>query len=277
MAMGTYTTYPAVLAALFQNNDKEHLMTAAIKAPEVGAHWGTFWLRTVARVNILAEFRVVQGLVTFNICDNLSCDGSKRTSDDRSMQCGGCSSVVYCSQKCQSIDWKRRHRSECSQARKDHVEERDSGNRYSHYSRAFHVKIVEATYNGSKDKIREGVEGTLFHHTYIVAVDLTTIEGQVDVIGFEREYRGEWLSRPATMFPQDPDLLNRCRSLGREFGSGAMGQDYRLAEGVFPCGPYSEIYLPVLLKKVGDRFEAVYSIPRRGLREKPKQSTSEGS
>jgi hypothetical protein len=44
MAMGTYTTYPAVLAALLQGGDKEQFMKAAIKVPEVGAHWETFWM-----------------------------------------------------------------------------------------------------------------------------------------------------------------------------------------------------------------------------------------
>ncbi|KAJ3530968.1 hypothetical protein NMY22_g8345 [Coprinellus aureogranulatus] len=48
------------------------------------------------------------------LCDNPSCDWKNQ---DKRRECGGCSSVIYCSSECQRQDWEERHRDECPHAR----------------------------------------------------------------------------------------------------------------------------------------------------------------
>ena len=57
-------------------------------------------------------------------------------------------------------------------------------------------------------------------------------------------------------------LWPRLQSLGEDFTERMKGSEMRLAEAVFPFGPRTDIYVYVLLKQNGDRFKAMYSIPR---------------
>ena len=76
----------------------------------------------------------------------------------------------------------------------------------------------------------------------------------------------EWLNRPNVELQQDY-LVPRLRSLGRKYAvaSKQANLDLRLIEGVFPLGPLAhQINLVALLRRVGPRYEVVYSVPRRG-------------
>jgi hypothetical protein len=76
----------------------------------------------------------------------------------------------------------------------------------------------------------------------------------------------EWLNRPNVELEQDY-VVPRLRSLGRKYAAASKqaSSDLRLVEGVFPLGPLAhQINLVVLLRRVGLRYEVVYSIPRRG-------------
>ncbi|KAJ7629074.1 hypothetical protein FB45DRAFT_48308 [Roridomyces roridus] len=61
--------------------------------------------------------------VTMRACDNVDCNVLSIKSDFR--RCSCCSSVYYCSQKCQRRDWKRGHRRTCAAIRAHSLENPD--------------------------------------------------------------------------------------------------------------------------------------------------------
>ena len=125
---------------------------------------------------------------------------------------------------------------------------------------------MEATYNLGLTKIEDVAAGG-GHHRWLPVVDWSGVTGKIKFRKVqEGDYLDEWLSIKPTVveFPQDRYRFDRLVELGEEYFSGAMGEEFRMVEGVFPHGSLSKIYMTVLLKKSGERFEAVYSIPSLG-------------
>lgn len=102
------------------------------------------------------------------------------------------------------------------------------------------------------------------HSTYSSTIDCTTAKDTITIFRVKNKDKPEtiWMTE-GLEFPQEY-LKPRLKALAEEYLSGSMDPDMRAVEGVFPHGSGEEMYLPVLLKKVGDKFKAVYSIPRRG-------------
>jgi hypothetical protein len=102
------------------------------------------------------------------------------------------------------------------------------------------------------------------HSTYSSTIDCTTAKDSITIFRVKNKDKPETIwTTEGLEFPQEY-LKPRLKALAEGFLSGSMDPDMRVVEGVFPHGPDEEIYLPVLFKKVGTKFEAVYSIPRRG-------------
>lgn len=81
-------------------------------------------------------------------------------------------------------------------------------------------------------------------------------------------YRSEhWANRPQIQYPQHY-LVPRIQSLGRKYSTAAKSLGYGdllIVEGIFPLIPLAhQVHLIALLRRVGPRYEVVYSIARRG-------------
>lgn len=199
-------------------------------------------------------------------------------------QCSRCSSVVYCSDACQRVGWKERHRSECLHARADHIgknalsashktltltglstAQREAGTWYSHRSRAFHVRCIERYYEEHLLEF-DALESACLSQssTYRVNhwVPRFGPDGDlVNVCPIKDVPTLEWLSRSDTAYPQTY-LEERLKSLGDAYGSGLLPGDMRLTDSFSVHGTASEISPLVLLKKTANGVKAVYSIPR---------------
>lgn len=184
-----------------------------------------------------------------------------------SRQCSRCSSVVYCSIKCQTEDWNKLHRVECHSADVEHRSERYlqalsfgyransmTGRRvargwYSHTSRAFHALLVSASYEDDPSEPDD----------MMVLDYATTGEARVD----SRSIAGWWDGKEFDSCHPPDYLRPRFESLMEKYTS--LKETMRIAEAVLPAlGREGEIYLTVLLKKDGESFAPVFTVARYG-------------
>ncbi|KAJ3526362.1 hypothetical protein NMY22_g10197 [Coprinellus aureogranulatus] len=108
----------------------------------------TWWLETLNEVYAGRARRIF-------ICDNPLCNWTVSQAERSPRTCSGCTSVIYCSEECQRVDWRGRHKHECAAAH-DYFRGRNVARmpRYSHQSRAFHLALVEDLYNQRCETMR---------------------------------------------------------------------------------------------------------------------------
>jgi hypothetical protein len=135
--MGAMTVYPVVLHSLLPALEaRERISGVVVEGTGVESEWKQFWAAAKGRAEMYQQYFEGE---TVCLCDNLSvcskrllmrprgltslsqCEGPSGISERLSRQCSGCSSVIYCSERCQRMDWVSWHKSECPLARKAHL------------------------------------------------------------------------------------------------------------------------------------------------------------
>ncbi|KAF6760904.1 hypothetical protein DFP72DRAFT_881748 [Ephemerocybe angulata] len=137
-----HSAYPIVVAELIEL-DFLGLKTGdyARCHPALDPAWRHFWECNTYRIEALNGMPK-DGV---HICDNYTCT-HRYHATQVSKECSGCYSVVYCSPECQSEDWEKWHRHECSKARADHSRLKSCDEWYSHQNRAYHLAYVQLMY-----------------------------------------------------------------------------------------------------------------------------------
>ncbi|KAJ3539064.1 hypothetical protein NMY22_g4903 [Coprinellus aureogranulatus] len=255
-ALGGYLPFPHVFNVDPRIQPPTEIVAGRPKAQKT---WQTFWKAFEVTQK---AFDTREGRPEVEICDNPLCDPSTRPADKSSKECAGCYTVVYCSDKCQKEDWDEWHYRECGYGRviSPHRKARAW---YDRATRASQATLVEIIYNetdcpefASRDVMPifdcMNMEGLSLRKYYLQ--DLTDEDG--------------WWVRPET--PSDlkfsAHLRPRLGSLIDDYKSGELPDGWRLAEAVVPpFGPERYIFLTVLLKPVGGKYESVYCIPRYGF------------
>ncbi|TEB24314.1 hypothetical protein FA13DRAFT_1797355 [Coprinellus micaceus] len=269
--IAAYTTYPAVIRSLGPIHARDVRIgtsEALVNGLGVQDEWLQFLAQYVRRGTSFKSSQSRRAIRIFSATMAWCCDGTQCTPTPRLRQCAQCSSVVYCSAVCQWVDWIRRHKSECRSARKSHFDQCHRGMRYSHKTRAFHVKFMEAGFNANLDEVEQARGGDP-PHTGIVTICYTTVKPTINYESLEdgQGYLEKWTTFMARVqLPQNRYLVDRVRDLGEIYESGKMGADHRVVNGVFPHGTRMDVYLTVLLRKVEGRFRAVYNIAQIGLK-----------
>ncbi|KAI0788429.1 hypothetical protein C8Q75DRAFT_719916, partial [Abortiporus biennis] len=103
-------------------DDAEHYLLPAIELRKIN---GPIMDLAISRDNLgkvyemrgdLAKAREIrlQDAPNNMCCSNYTCTGIMQVPLSRLSRCGKCKSIFYCSQKCQSVDWKR-HKKYCRQ------------------------------------------------------------------------------------------------------------------------------------------------------------------
>ncbi|TEB21682.1 hypothetical protein FA13DRAFT_1779180 [Coprinellus micaceus] len=185
-------------------------------------------------------------------CDYQHCHRSVLKGHEMPKQCAGCSSVVYCSQKCQEHDWKDFHRNECPHANDLHSRLAHSKTIYDHDTRASHIALLEVIVSGMRSRDSAPSD-------HILTIDLDAAgDGSPEKVLVEslsdiRETCARHL--PAYLQP-------RVVSLFEEYHGRNFPPNWRLIKGVF--SPFTDnhktIQLILLLKPVEDGHMGVYCI-----------------
>ncbi|KAJ7721847.1 hypothetical protein DFH07DRAFT_972156 [Mycena maculata] len=87
--------------------------TAELSPPTAEA-WAKFSRILAERLEVLKIFNSTDHIIKA-ACDNTQCGIIREKSNLR--RCGGCLRLMYCSQECQILDWKRGHRESCAHYR----------------------------------------------------------------------------------------------------------------------------------------------------------------
>ncbi|KAF6754366.1 hypothetical protein DFP72DRAFT_898857 [Ephemerocybe angulata] len=270
--LGFYTVYPCVLETMLGVEYPVELRECLERtgSPAIKRAWQDFCVAQHEAGRVLDQMENRRGL-----CDNSSC---KRVGNPRATKCSYCSSVVYCSSKCQREDWNKYHREECKRAHLVHSRRKSSHALYSHSSRAFHVAFLEDVYNAQASRLPQSYQkdcpGLGFHQVIPVvncqsAILSITFEplvasGGSDGSDPDTDARTCWNRRQVHfaqtyLEPRYLALVEDCRY--KRKGTRST----RLVEGVFPLGDNSIIFLTVGLERVNQKWEGVYSIARYGL------------
>ncbi|KAF5332140.1 hypothetical protein D9611_008027 [Ephemerocybe angulata] len=229
----------------------------------ITAYWKERWMQTTP---FIISYLKRDGTVV-TICDNHAC--SRRMSKDEpaqnnpSRQCASCSSVVYCSTECQEDDWKMFHSRECRQAGNNHTARRPLHTWYSHSDRQFHLTfaayIVTSLSAQGHLPDSSGNPGNL-----LINLDGSKgkmIIGSIDIRSVQSE--ALWSKRENTAYSQEY-LKARYASLINQFNQPQGGKDTRLVSFAVRFGAHEIIDMMVLLERVGEAYQAVYSVMRHG-------------
>ncbi|KAG2004950.1 hypothetical protein CC2G_003454 [Coprinopsis cinerea AmutBmut pab1-1] len=146
-AFGAYLFHPRSLAALRRALAAlpQSVIDGLRRRERVGPLWEQIYSTLPFRVAGQQEVER-KGL---RLCDNdlhheiwvgphMGVDGTKT--------CSRCHLVAYCSRKCQSADWKARHKHECDVMRHTYYERTATNIRYRQATRAFHLRSIEDLY-----------------------------------------------------------------------------------------------------------------------------------
>ncbi|TEB24337.1 hypothetical protein FA13DRAFT_1325653 [Coprinellus micaceus] len=264
--LSTATLYPRVLDSLLATPGliDTHEVSQDLRRSSTAAIWDPFWDTLQFRLKVYWQLKKQPSL---GLCDNPQCSQNVR---EMTRACAGCSAVVYCSGKCQYLDWIRLHRKECRFMRDHHRKERSTKTWYSHRTRAFHTKLLEASsptvpsltqsYQPAKapvpvldfcHKPPDGGPKSSSTNSPVVTYDMK--DGTTD----------HWMRRPGTDFTQKY-LTPRLRALGRQVAPGVQEGEYKTVEGRFPLADGVVVNTLVVLMKEKEGYEATYSIPRHG-------------
>ncbi|KAJ7726559.1 hypothetical protein DFH07DRAFT_236440 [Mycena maculata] len=81
--------------------------------PQLTAAWTIFSQTMQRRLTVLRVFDSME--ISHRACDNVQCGIIREKTSFKS--CSGCRRFVYCSEACQSLDWRRGHREKCAEYR----------------------------------------------------------------------------------------------------------------------------------------------------------------
>ncbi|KAF6757054.1 hypothetical protein DFP72DRAFT_891652 [Ephemerocybe angulata] len=270
--LGFYTIYPCVIKTIIQTPQPVELIQRLERTgnPAVKIIWSDFFVALSEARKVLTKMKDRRG-----ICDYASCTSRTREMKSKGKQCSYCSSVVYCSTKCQESDWVKYHQAECKQAHQVHSRRKSSHTLYSHASRSFHVAFLECLYNEQAllQDYHGECPGLEFHQVLPVlnrqsAALSITFEPLVasklsDGTNSEEDTRLSW-NRKQVQFtqsylePRFVGMVDNCRYRKKDISYT------RLVEGVFPLGDRLAVFLTVELERVDQKWEAVHSIARYG-------------
>ncbi|KAH6903681.1 hypothetical protein BKA70DRAFT_1300544 [Coprinopsis sp. MPI-PUGE-AT-0042] len=116
-----------------------------IKRESDPEYWGVavFWEHVLA-YNVLVD--TYSAVKSSFICDSaqhhIQSNDSSRPARGQHRECSGCSSVVYCSTRCQHSDWAARHRFECKELASFTSLRQDRKSSYHHRYRAWHISLI---------------------------------------------------------------------------------------------------------------------------------------
>ncbi|TEB27132.1 hypothetical protein FA13DRAFT_1776560 [Coprinellus micaceus] len=232
------------------------IIEVKISSPMNVAYWNVFaraWSRAKAASEALVE-RPPE-----NVCDNPSCDGTAATPKAQLKQCGGCSSVIYCSVRCQEVDWQNWHQKECPHAARVYIDRQHKGMTYDSRTRGSHAALLEVAYaEEARHQYADHSVLPLFSFGW-----LTDDSGGAHdhLLSSVETYWGRHGTSPAS-FPQEY-LRPRYESLVAEYVAGNYPSGWRLVEGNFP--PYGDekaIYVTALLKPAGSGYRTICCIAR---------------
>ncbi|KAF6760906.1 hypothetical protein DFP72DRAFT_881753 [Ephemerocybe angulata] len=256
-AVGQYSVYPTVAEQLrlakLPPGPGLRSKVGLMVDEQVSSAW--FQFEVAARIRT----ENVQSLEPLSVCDNPLC---ARPPYRNFRQCSGCSSYLYCSKRCQRQDWDTRHRHECAFARDHRARRRSSDTWYSHTTRAFHLKLLEWSYNNMVDTIEREIAQDfpfpkyLSHHALPV-FDCTCLMVSISLESVQNVYR--W--SPEKMVCGQQYLDPRYRALMGEYSSGGA----RVIEAHFPMGDRELVILTVKMEKKtghGGDYKAGYSVAR---------------
>ena len=139
---------------------------------------------------------------------------------------------------------------------------------YGHRTRAFHESLLASNFSTqSSNFLRDKAATDTANSSRHAILTYWTVGGALvehEMVNYRSEH---WANRPEIQYPQHY-LVPRIRSLGRKYSTAAKSAghgDLLIVEGVFPLIPLTQqVHLIAPLKRVGPRYEAVYSIARRG-------------
>ncbi|TEB05150.1 hypothetical protein FA13DRAFT_1265039 [Coprinellus micaceus] len=175
------------------------MVTMGVSASRLERLGKVFWRVVLDRGSLYMK---LEGTDYLNICDNISCERTVDKQECTSRQCSGCSSVMYCSQSCQSLDWDAFHRAECLDARAHYLKQKEAGTSYSHRSRAFHAKYIEKRYRDRIRVVTDAVNGGRGINTFYPLLDCSSLEEPLKLLDICDSRKETWLSRPGTTFVQ---------------------------------------------------------------------------
>ncbi|KAF6760908.1 hypothetical protein DFP72DRAFT_57091 [Ephemerocybe angulata] len=249
-SMGPYIIYPTVISQCLEMKPPSPKERELSHQPSTAHIYDALWERINHAGKVYKIARILKA--EYDVCDNPSCN---RTGSCRGQQCSGCSSVIYCSSKCQKQDWKERHRAECAHAKLENSRRKSTQTLYDHTARAFHARIIDDFYNDY-----DGAE--LFGPDSIPIFDFSNLEVMARLHKLADE--GWWNRLQDMSFPQTY-LKPRLSSLLK--GAQTAQPDIRYAEFILPrVGDESDICLTVTMKKVGGQYKTMYTVPRFAYR-----------
>ncbi|KAJ3521313.1 hypothetical protein NMY22_g12366 [Coprinellus aureogranulatus] len=250
-----------------ENRDAKYLLAVITKTRENMAYPREFGKGTIPRLEIEKFAHLPELMRSWNLlidahntaatalkrlqarplvyfCDNLPCALSGKDITEAPKECAGCSSVVYCSEKCQREDWEKSHRHECGHARELHAEKQRSDTWYNHEIRASQAALLEVIYEATLDG---GIYDSGKVYPIYDCVLMPSISGDVCIDGTGKNYFDDPLLQ--TYLRPRLDCLMKMYT-GRDVPPG-----WRLAVGIFPmlgslavARGESPIQLTVLLK-----------------------------
>lgn len=204
------------------------------------------------------------------------CARLSRGQGSPSKKCSGCSTVVYCSPMCQETDWKKRHSKECSQAAEDYHRKppplqlsncfagrripgrKINGTFYDHETRSYHCKLIASFCQDILPTV-----GPLESSWKLLTFECR-LSSEIQ-ISEERVKPSTWWRAEGLIYPQEHYLLPRLEAMWGETARNTARPGHhgeiRLVQGMFPNGAYEDVLLAVLLRRNGEVYEPLYSIP----------------
>lgn len=237
--------------------------TGYILYPELKAAWSRFLDFRAARAQMIEQEPT-------SLCDNPLCKRWSKLSsipfDQGSKKCSGCSSVVYCSKRCQKQDWVTFHRVECSQAAVHHMRCKELEQRYSHKTRSIHVRYLVSWYNMQGTGIAEG-ERKRRHPDHSI-FEILPCKNEAAGVGphdnFILSLRDSSSADPQWWKPGSAKISQtwlrpRLAAMVDEYRLGSGG---RLVQGSFPLGKSTFMDVLVKLRKINGVYQGVYSVAK---------------
>ncbi|KAJ7073394.1 hypothetical protein B0H15DRAFT_869180 [Mycena belliarum] len=177
----------------------EQTSTSAFRSSSVYPAWQSFADLVAERLAIKRRFDSGEFLDR-RACDNLECGRIYNKVEFR--RCGGCKYQHYCSEKCQTQDWRTGHRKRCAISRSPeiwHTDHLDGPAYLTHHDRLFLRALVACDFDRHREKIylirivRMREHG--FHHLSTI-INYSYGRPKIDV-RLDPNHGSEWCSRAA--------------------------------------------------------------------------------
>ncbi|KAJ3530969.1 hypothetical protein NMY22_g8347 [Coprinellus aureogranulatus] len=274
--IGWNVYHPCVFKELMTAQPPAEIQVKLSKMPVIGKTWADF-RRTFKEMR--TRYREVP-FGPIELCDYPLCDWKQSS---RPRECSGCSSVIYCSLKCQAQDWEERHRDECPHARADHRTRRSVGTWYSHATRTFHTKMVASYYDQNRvqlqaERKRDYPNLPANHALHSFRFTPKRMERRSrPLVPTPANRLSEKIDRDTAWWDATEDkrhpltlaqdwLRPRLSHLVEGFRDGdAEDESVRVVEGSFLWGETDVVFLTIMLRKDSEgHFRTKYCISRYG-------------